>query len=91
MLLKEDIDRFKLMGSEDEDRFLESDEYASLCESDKRKILEIFSSKINSTERSFDEFAEDIMIQERIFDLGIDLNEDNYRRVKREIEKELKD
>lgn len=91
MLLKEDINRFKLMSSLDEDKFLESEEYKSLCESDKRRVLEIFSSKISSIERSFDEFAEDVMIQERIFDLGIDLNEDNYRRVKREIEKELKD
>ena len=91
MLLKEDINKFKSMDSEDEDKFLESKEYESLCENDKRKVLEIFSSKINSTNRSFDEFAEDVMIQERIFDLGIDLNEDNYRRIKREIEKEFKD
>ena len=91
MLLKEDINRFKLMSSLDEDKFLESEEYESLCENDKRRVLEIFSSKISSIERDFDEFAKDIMIQERIFDLGIDLNEDNYRRVKREIEKELKD
>lgn len=87
MLLKEDIDRISKMSDKEIDNFLETDDYNKLSEDDKIEILRIISSKIqfNDEEKSFDDFAEEVIIQERIFDKGLDLNEDNIRKFRKEL------
>lgn len=85
MLLKEDINRVLNMSDEELDNYLESDEYNNLHEDEKVKLMQNLISDIDLEEKSFDEFAEDVIIQEKLFDRGLKLNENNVRRIRKEL------
>lgn len=84
-LLKEDINRISRMSDEDIDSYLESDDYNKLSEEDKLSVLRLVSSSIEfNDDKTFDEFAEEVSVQERIFNRGLKLNENNIRKVRKE-------
>lgn len=85
MLLKEDINHVLNMSDEELDNYLESDEYNNLHEDEKIKLMQNLISGIDLEDKSFDEFAEDVTIQEKLFDRGLKLNENNIRRIRKEI------
>ena len=85
MLLKEDINHVLNMSDEELDNYLESDEYNNLHEDEKIKLMQNLISDIDLEYKSFDEFAEDVTIQEKLFDRGLKLNENNIRRIRKEI------
>lgn len=85
MLLKEDINHVLNMSDEELDNYLESDEYNNLHEDEKIKLMQNLISDIDLGYKSFDEFAEDVTIQEKLFDRGLKLNENNIRRIRKEI------
>lgn len=85
MLLKEDINHVLNMSDEELDNYLESDEYNNLHEDEKIKLMQNLISDIDLEDKSFDEFAGDVTIQEKLFDRGLKLNENNIRRVRKEI------
>lgn len=84
-LLKEDINRISRMSDEDIDSYLESDNYNKLSEEDKLSVLRLISSNIEFNEdKTFEEFAEEVSVQERIFNRELKLNENNIRKVRKE-------
>lgn len=85
MLLKEDINHVLNMSDEELDNYLESDEYNNLHEDEKIKLMQNLISDIDLEYKSFNEFAEDVTIQEKLFDRGLKLNENNIRRIRKEI------
>lgn len=85
MLLKEDINHVLNMSDKELDNYLESDEYNNLHEDEKIKLMQNLISDIDLEDKSFDKFAEDVTIQEKLFDRGLKLNENNIRRVRKEI------
>lgn len=89
MILKEDINKISKMSNKELDRYFESDNYNNLSEQDKISVLRIVASSIEfNDDKSFDEFAEEVAVQEELFNRGLKLNENNIRRVRERIIKD---